>query len=382
MAQSSDVSSVTGPPPRRRLIAGAMSGTSADGVDAAIVEITGRGLDMTARLVAHHAVPFGPALRSQIFRIRQEPGFGIGEVAWVGREVGLRYAEAVRGALESAGLSSRDLAAVAAHGQTVYHDPPTTLQLFDPSLLAAEVDCPVVSDLRRADCAAGGQGAPLVPFADYILFRSNERSRSVINIGGIANMTYLPAGATIDQVQAFDIGPGNCISAHLLRKSDPDGPGIDIDGQLALRGASNAAVRDACDAHPFFRTLGPKSTDGPQMIQIFEQAVRDHAPDLSLADQLATACSLTALTIVRQRRARETILSGGGIRNKAIMSLLHPWQETRWRTTDEFGIPSEAKEALAFALLGAATLDGVPSNVPSATGARRAVVLGSITPRP
>lgn len=373
--------------PRSRLIAGAMSGTSADGVDVAIVHIEGRGLDMTARLVAHHAVAYGAELRAQIFRLRQERAVAIGEVAWVGREVSLKYAEAVRGALDKAKLSPGDLAAVAAHGQTVIHDPPATLQLFDPSLLAAEVDCPVVSDFRRADCAAGGQGAPLVPFADYILFHSNETDRAVVNIGGIANITCLFRGAGIDKVMAFDTGPGNCISDHLMRTHDPNGPGVDVDGQLAMQGKVSRALTDSFNGHEFFVKLGSKSTDGPEMIRRFEQSVREHASDLPLADQLATACHATAFQI---RRALslfggqfhgELIVSGGGIRNRAIMHYLRFWVGNL-RTTDEFGVPSEAKEALAFALLGAATLDGVPSNVPSATGARRAVVLGSITPRP
>jgi anhydro-N-acetylmuramic acid kinase len=254
-------------------------------------------------------------------------------------------------------------------------------------LLAAETGCAVVSDFRRADCAAGGQGAPLVPFTDYVLFRHPERDRAVVNIGGIANVTCLFAGAGTDQTRAFDTGPGNCISDHLMRTHDPYGPGVDVDGRLALRGRVSRPVFEAFRQHPYFEKLGPKSTDGPEMVRLFEDAVRGHGPHLSLEDQLATAAALTAHMIARSlslfggQFKDEMIVSGGGTRNAAIMQNLRV-NVGRVMTTDELGVPSEAKEAVAFALLGAATLDRVPSNIPSATGASKAVVLGSITPRP
>ena len=370
-----------------RLLAGAMSGTSADGVDVAIVRIEGRGLDMSARLVAHHAEPYAPELRQAIFRIREGQSVRIGEMAHLSRQIALAYAAAVRGALAAANASSDELAAVAAHGQTLFHDPPDTLQLFDPSLLAAEVGRPVVSDFRRADCAAGGQGAPLVPFADYILFRSAEIDRAVVNIGGIANVTLLFKGAGIDKVLAFDTGPGNCVSDHLMRKHDPAGPGVDVDGRIASGGQVHRGLFEAVSRHAYFARPGPKSTDGPEMVALFGQALHAHAPGLPLADQLATASALTAFQIRRAlslfggQFGGELIVSGGGIRNRAIVEHLRFFCGNL-RTTDEFGVPSEAKEALAFALLGAATLDGFPSNVPSVTGARRPVVLGSVTPKP
>src|SRR6185503_13117382 len=181
-----------------RYVAGAMSGTSADGVDIAIVAIDGRGYDMTARLVVHHHRPYNDTLRRQIFAFRSGGGGSVsqdtlGELAQMGREISLTYAAAVNEALAAAHMEAKNLAAVAAHGQTLFHDPPNTIQWLDPSLIAAEVGCPVVSDFRRADCAAGGQGAPLVPFADYILFRDPVKTRVLLNIGGIANITHLPA---------------------------------------------------------------------------------------------------------------------------------------------------------------------------------------------
>ncbi len=197
-----------------RYIAGAMSGTSADGVDVAITRVTGRGLEMGAGLVKHHHRAYSSELRREIFAFRagEVREDVLSRLTVMGREISLTYAAAVNEALAAAAMNADGLAAVSAHGQTLFHEPPGTIQWFDPSLVAAEVGCAVVSDFRRADLAAGGQGAPLVPFADYLLFRHPTKNRVLLNIGGIANITYLKAGGTIDEVIAFDTGPGNCIS--------------------------------------------------------------------------------------------------------------------------------------------------------------------------
>jgi anhydro-N-acetylmuramic acid kinase len=263
------------------------------------------------------------------------------------------------------------------------------MQWLDPSLIAAETACAVISDFRRADCAAGGQGAPLVPFADYCLFRHPEKSRVLINIGGIANLTYLPAGASLENVIAFDTGPGNCISDHLVRHYNPDGPGWDEAGRWASTGVPVYPLAHLMLANPYFTQPPPKSTDGPAMIKIFTDSLaelgRRYPPDYLLR----TACLITADTILHAIRQfltpfpDEIILSGGGVRNQTLMSLLRqPLGDTPICLSDDLGVPSDAKEAIAFALLGAATLDHLPGNVPSATGARHAVVLGSVTPRP
>jgi anhydro-N-acetylmuramic acid kinase len=208
-----------------------------------------------------------------------------------------------------------------------------------------------------------------------------------VNIGGIANVTCLFAGAPIEETIAFDTGPGNCISDYLMRTHHPNGQGVDIDGALAAGGQVHRQLFDEVRSHPYFIPLGPKSTDGPEMIRIFEEALNKVGTEISLSDQLATACAITANQISRARSLfggqmlAEIIVSGGGINNRAIMSFLR-FFAGRFDSSEAFGVPSVAKEALAFAILGAATLDGVPSNVPSVTGARRAVVLGSITPKP
>jgi anhydro-N-acetylmuramic acid kinase len=367
-----------------RLIAGAMSGTSADGVDVAIVRIAGRGRWMSAELVGHHAATFDPDLRRQIFAARSAGAISLGELARLTRDISLAYAQAVLTALSATGTAAHELTAVAAHGQTMFHDPPLTMQIFDPSLVAARVGRPVVSDFRRADCAAGGQGAPLVPFADYVLYRSDTIDRVLLNIGGIANLTYLRAGGSPDDVIAFDTGPGNCLSDHVCRTRDPRGPGYDAGGRLASRGTANQDVIEAFLADAYFRQPPPKSTDVPALLATFDRL----AGDLSVTDALATACAITARTIVDafdrfvgDRRAVEWVVSGGGAENATIMALLGQ-SLPRLRRVEHLGVSAAAKEAVAFALLGAATLDGEPSNLPSVTGASRAVVLGSITPRP
>lgn len=378
-----------------RLIAGAMSGTSADGVDVAITAVSGRGLDMSARLLRHHHLPYDAELRKSIFAVRQEPSVRLIDLANLGRNISLSYARAVNEALAVSRLGANDVAAVAAHGQTLFHDPPNTIQWLDPGLIAAETNIPVVSDFRRADCAAGGQGAPLVPFADYLLFRHPTQNRVLLNIGGIANLTYIPAGAGIDRIIAFDTGPGNCISDDLCRRHDPQGSGFDAEGQRAARGDSrHDIVRSHYLQSPYFTRRPPKSTDTAEMISVFESlplstqphlGVRDRGGEKDLDDQLARAALLTALSITNAINdflpapIDEVIVSGGGTRNRAIMRhlrILNLIPITR------FGLTSESKEAVAFALLAAATLDGVPSNVPLCTGAKRGVVLGSITPKP
>src|SRR5206468_2216975 len=228
------------------------------------------------------------------------------------------------------------------------------------ALVAARTDCAVVSDFRRADCAAGGQGAPLVPFADYVLFRHPKRSRLLLNIGGIANVTYLPAGGSIHEVVAFDTGPGNCISDELFRRHAPCGSGYDDRGSGAARGRAIAGVVEAVLGDAYFSKAPPKSTDGPAMISLFDRAAGAHASDASFNDRLATACVITARAVARSApRAEEVFASGGGVYNETLMARLVE-EGIRPRPIRDAGgdFDGAAKEAVAFALLAAATLDG------------------------
>ena len=374
-----------------RLIVGTMSGTSADGVDAAVTRITGRGLDMKAELILHHHNPYDPALRREIFAFRNGDVREdvLGRLANMGRQITLATAAAVNESLAAAKLPASEITAIAAHGQTLFHNPPDTIQWLDPALLAHDTNCTIVSDFRRADLAAGGQGAPLVPFADYILFRHAAKNRILLNIGGIANITSLPANCTLEQVVAFDTGPGNCISDWVCRTFGPLDLSYDVDGVGASRGQVSQEVADHFLADAYFTKKGPKSADGPAMIAAFQKAI-DAArfkPD-ELNDLLATASYLTARTIHESiksiaKKLDEVIASGGGTQNKAMMAFLRArLAPAPLNLTDDNGIHGPAKEALAFALLAAATLDGIPSNIPTVTGASHPVVLGSITPKP
>src|SRR5687768_13804391 len=329
-----------------RLIAGAMSGTSADGVDVALTRVTGRGLDMRAQLVRHHHRPYDAALRGAIFHLRDTGRASLAELARLAREISMTYALAVNEALVGANVKASDLAAV----------------------------------------AAGGQGAPLVPFADYLLFRHPTKNRVLLNIGGIANLTWLKSGGTLDDVIAFDTGPGNCLSDHVCRTHVPNGPGHDPGGQLARLGKLSRDALDKLMRDPFVRAKPPKSTDGPALIKLFESI--EELRDASFYDRLANATVFAAgaihlaIAAFLPGKPDELIVSGGGTKNFTMMAHLRGQFQGEVLTTDDAGVPSDAKEAIAFALLAAATLDGEPSNVPSVTGAKRPVVLGSITPRP
>lgn len=382
--------------PNERLILGAMSGTSADGVDVALTHITGRGLEMQAKLLTHAYHAYSPELRKQILEMRQRGDVKLADLAEMGRQVTLAYVEACKLALKQGNVSADQVAAIAAHGQTLFHGPPNTIQYFDPSLLAYETGIAVVSDFRRADLAAGGQGAPLVPFADWILFRHPTKSRVILNIGGIANITYLKASGSIDEVIAFDTGPGNCISDWLCARFDPDGPGFDMGGSMAARGAPMEDVIQRVFASGFMLQPPPKSTDGPAMIELFHSALSALRPEalhdaesdeFVRANLICTAITISALGVMNASKwvaggvPDEILIAGGGSKNAEFLSELEFHFPHRIKLADEFGLPADAREALAFALLGAATLDGEPSNVPSATGASRRVVLGSTTPK-
>ena len=394
-----------------------MTGTSCDGVDVAIVEIRGRGLAMSVQLLHHVAAPYPPTLRNRILEIRNSRQSSLGELATLAFEISEQYAYAINRALTDLHLSPDQVAAIAAHGQTLFHSPPHTIQWLDPSLLAARTNIDVVSDFRRADCAAGGQGAPLVPFADFILFGQTSKPRVMLNIGGIANITCLPTSGRAEEIIAFDTGPGNCIMDHLMRQArlEVGGPGYDEDGRIARTGKIHSSIVEQFLASEYVAKPWPKSTDGPARIVEFQKVAGDIA--LPLPDQLATACEITCQTIrqailgsiakMEGGRPRppnpsrtpadgdirppvlmqpaEIIASGGGTQNSYLLERLRAsFSDTPIivSTTDQYHIPSSAKEALAFALLGAATLDRYPSNIPSATGATQAVVLGSVTPKP
>lgn len=371
-----------------------MSGTSLDGVDAAVVEIDGGIPPVSWRLLGFHTRPYTSEERARIGAMIGEtvslPGLTAGNM-WLGE----LFAAAALAAIEAAGLIPTDIDAIASHGQTVWHipaaagQPGATLQLGEPCVIAERTGVLTVADFRPRDIAAGGQGAPLVPFADYLLFHSDAESVVMLNIGGIANVTYLPRGGSPADLVAFDTGPGNMVINALVESLTRGAQTYDIDGALAARGTVRDDLLARLMDHPYFRQAPPKSTGR-------EAFGAHYAADIQqflewtcarMEDVIATATALTAESIARAVRdflppdIDVVILGGGGRYNPTLVRMLtERLPGIAVRTHEDYGIPSDAKEAIAFALLGYATLCGVPNNVPAATGAAHPVVLGKIVP--
>jgi anhydro-N-acetylmuramic acid kinase len=305
-------------------------------------------------------------------------------------ELGARFADAVAGLLSQAGMAARDVAFVASHGQTVWHEPGlATLQLGDPAVIAERIGVTVVSDFRTRDVAAGGQGAPLVPIADALLFAATDRPRVLLNVGGMANVTWVPPGGDLGRVTAFDTGPGVAVVDAVVRLVRP-GQAFDVDGVLARAGRVEESLVSDLLGDPFFLAPPPKSTGRETFGEAFARGlvreIRARRPEASDEDCVATATALTVATIADQMRRwlpadrAEVIASGGGARNPAILRGLADALGRPVTRFEALFFDGDAKEAVAFALLGWLTLRGRPGNVPGATGAKGLRVLGRVTP--
>ena len=373
-----------------------MSGTSADGIDAVVAELAGSGRGLRARVAAHVHRPFPAPLRRHILRVCLHGT--VAEVCELNFVLGEAFAAAALAAIRAARLRPADIAAIGSHGQTLHHLPnvttPATLQVGESAVIAERTGITTVADFRVGDMAAGGQGAPLVPYADWALFTDRTRPRIVQNIGGIGNLTFLPARAELSQVLAFDTGPGNMVMDAVVAALSGGRQGYDRDGRWAARGkASEKLLREMLD-HPFLRRAPPKTTGREEFGETFVRPTLALARRLRLSkeDTVATITAFTATSIAQayqrfvfprlkpgQLFRLQIILGGGGAKNPTLRRMLHQRLGCgELLTHEDFGIANAAKEALAFAILAHATLLGRPSNVPSATGARRAVVLGKI----
>ena len=399
------------------IAAGVMSGTSADGINVALVRIgsdrgatgisraqqarkiaamTGGDARLSISLIGHAEFPFPPALRRTILQTMNAEHARVADLARLNFLLGELYAEAVA---RTARKHRIQLDLVGCHGQTLYHQGmrapflgrklAVTWQTGEGAVIAARLGVPVVSDFRPADMAAGGKGAPLVPFLDYILYRDERVDRIAQNIGGIANLTAIPAAAEASQVVAFDTGPGNMVidaaMQELFRRP------YDRDGKVAAMGEVRAAVVDALMRSPFFRQRPPRTAGREEFGREYARKFLKLCRRAGKADVVATATALTARSIadavgrfVAKKRGnyREMIVSGGGAKNPTLMAMLRNEIAPlgiELRFSDEFGIPTEAKEAVAFAVLAHETWHRRPSNVPSATGAKRPAILGKIS---
>ncbi len=383
------------------IVAGVMSGTSADGINVALVRIVARagragtpGLHF--KFLAHGEYPYPKEVRRAVLAAMNAAEASVADLARLNFLLAELYADAILTTQRRFRLKAE---LIGCHGQTLYHqgEPArflgrklaVTWQTGEGAVLAARVGVPVVSDFRPADIAAGGKGAPLVPFLDYLLYRDERVGRVVQNIGGIANLTAIPAGASPEQVIAFDTGPGNMVIDAVTERLF--GKPYDRDGRIAASGAVLDRVVAEVLRAAFFRHKPPKTAGREEFGREFVRAFLRRCGRADKRDIVATATALTARSIsgalrrfvVRRRRAYgEFIVSGGGARNPTLLArLANDLRELglRIRSSDEFGLPSEAKEAAAFALLAYQTWNREPSNVPSATGARSPAVLGKIS---
>jgi anhydro-N-acetylmuramic acid kinase len=384
-------------------VAGVMSGTSADGVDVAIVRILPARRNGLSRprltLLAHQAFPYPAALRRAVLAAMNATSISTAELARLNWRLGIAYADAVRATIETHRIK---LDLVGCHGQTLYHQAGAstyagrniacTWQIGEAAAITAEIIVPVVSNFRPADMFAGGQGAPLVPFLDYVMFADAKRGRVLQNIGGIGNLTAISAGAQPKNVIAFDTGPGNMVMDALAQELF-DKP-FDRNGAIAARGAVLQPVLRAALRHPYFRLPPPRSAGREQFGRQYAAEFLASCRRISRKpeDAIATATALTAESIAQsyqrfvhpkmKNHSVDYIISGGGARNRTLMAMLSQRLQAlgcEIAASSELGLPVEAKEAAAFALLAWQTWHQLPGNVPSATGATRPVILGQVT---
>jgi len=376
-------------------VVGLMSGTSADGVDAAIVEISSRKV----RLMAFETFAYTAMLRREILDLCRPESARVDDICHYNFVLGEVFADAVVKLCSRSGVSLGSVDLIGSHGQTIYHQPSgrrysgrairSTLQIGEPSVIAERTGVTTVADFRPRDMAAGGQGAPLVPYADYVLFKHKRLTRAVQNIGGIANVTFLPGGCAQDDIIAFDTGPGNMVIDGIIRIISGGRKHYDSGGEMAARGNVDKRLLDEMLRHHFFRRRPPKSTGREEFGSDFTERIYRRAGKRSLsdADIVATVTALTARSIARAYRRflpvmpDELILCGGGSHNRTLVEMLHAeLPEVKMLSTDDFGISVDAKEAVSFAILAWATIKGMTNNVPAATGAGRPVILGKIVP--
>jgi len=382
------------------LCIGVMSGTSVDGIDIAITEITGEAPHLSVDLIYFKSIPFSSIVKEAVFRLFQPHTSSSEDLCSMNFLLGELFAEAIVQVTEEANIDLQDVLLISSHGQTIYHNPKpqlicgrmvsSTLQIGESAIIAERTGCLVVSDFRVRDMAAGGQGAPLVPFVDSLLFFSNEGGRVAVNIGGISNVTYVPQGGSATEIIAFDTGPGNMIIDGLVRLVTKGQQQYDRDGEIAKRGTIQENYLQRWMMQPYISEQPPKSTGrelfGEQCVSQWWQDSQQNG--MNDADLIATATAYTVRSlaqaikrfILQKYDVVEVLIGGGGAYNPMIMEgIRRELPELRILSQDNTGITSESKEAVAFAVLGYECFHRRPNNVPSATGARHPVVMGKIT---
>ena len=375
---------------------GIMSGTSLDGVDTVLVEIENYGINTKLKVIEYNEYPMPASTRMKIKQVCDEKNSHVDLICSLNFEIGYLFVEAVKRLLEKANFNSSQLDFIATHGQTIYHIPfqrddliSSTLQIGEPAILAYEFNTTVISNFRVMDMAAKGQGAPLVPYSEYILYSEKGKNIALQNIGGIGNVTLLNEDLDIDQIEAFDTGPGNMMinEACRLLYNQP----FDHDGYHASQGHIIDEMLEELMNHPYMNKLPPKSTGREEFGENYVKELIEKYNGYDKNDYIKTFTYFTAKSIEYHYRRDimskchldKVIVGGGGSHNQTLMKMIKALlYDIEVYTQDEIGYSSDAKEAIAFAILGNETLHQHFSNVKSATGAKHNVVLGNITPKP
>jgi anhydro-N-acetylmuramic acid kinase len=380
---------------RGTLALGIMSGTSADGIDVALVRAKRR----SASLENFASIPFSRSVQQAILQLAEGRPVSTAEISQLNFLLGEVFADAALTACKKFRVPPAQIDVIGSHGQTVFHQGTpvpfngrriaSTLQIGDPSVIAVRTGITTVGDFRPADMAAGGQGAPLVPFVDYMLYRHPRIGRVALNIGGIANVTVIPAGAVLSNVFAFDTGPGNMVIDALVRHFTRGRRRFDRNAKMAARGTLLPGLLHTLLADKYFSQRPPKTTGREQYGEAYLRRLLAHgeARRAKPEDLIRTATILTALSIVDafhrfispKTKIGELVVSGGGARNPLLMAQIAAGLAgITVRDAGDLGVPADAKEAFAFAVLARETLRKRPANVPGATGAKRAVILGKV----
>lgn len=402
-----------------RRVVGLMSGTSVDGIDAALVEITGEPMDGNVKLVAFENKPFPEEVKGMIVSLFDTKHANVEQLGYMNVLLGELYAKAVFSVVEKAGLQISDIDIIGSHGQTIYHQPEVctfpldskeylsyspkdtysfsyTMQIGEGAVIAARTGIPCVSDFRVADMAVGGQGAPLVPFSEYLLYRREDKTVLLQNIGGIGNITVLPKGGYPDEVYAFDTGPGNMIIDGLITFYTNGKQSYDEGGEIAAKGRVHKELLDTMCQNSYFKKNPPKSTGrelfGKEYCTELFQTILEQ--NISMEDAIATATEFTAWSIedsyrqfIMEKECKRSsqfqfIIGGGGSYNRTLVTRIRERMELLGMevlTQEDIGLNSDAKEAVAFAILADCTIAGKHNNMPSVTGANKPVVMGKIS---
>lgn len=384
------------------IIVGLISGTSVDGIDAAVVEIEGAplapdlsGPGLQVKLRSFTFVPFEPAQRQAIFELFDSQTGSVDKICAMNFALGEWFADAALRAIQEAGLDRQAVDLIASHGQTIYHimeaaaPVKSTLQIGEAAVIAERTGITTLADFRVADVSAGGQGAPMVSYVDWLLYRQPGRRRGLQNIGGIGNVTCLPPGEDPGQVLSFDTGPGNMLIDYMTRRLTQGAQSFDEGGRLAAQGQVNRVLLAELMTHPYFALGLPKTTGREQFGDFYGEQVWQRCEQLGMpgVDRIATMTAFTAASIADSYRRflpampDEVIVGGGGANNPTLMAMLR--EELKPAVVmrqEDLGFSSDAKEAVAFAVIAYEAVHGRPGNLPSCTFARRPAILGKIVP--